>query len=179
MPIRIATVGRQKSVATLAKALFETKGSPEAQARAEEALLRANPGISSEGAIKPGVRVVVPSGPEHAPKALANDIDGDAEPLVAVARANAEALEKLAAGPVARLIEVTKKDAGDVKGVVGRLSAFRPEIKELGAQIIKDAAAEAGRMSQGADAVRAAIKELANDLPKDALPNFGSGRLDG
>jgi hypothetical protein len=179
MPIRIATIGRQKSVATLAKALFETNGSPEALARAEEALVRANPGIAAEGAIKPGMRIFVPSGSAFGPKAQADDGDGDAEPLVAVARANAAALDKLVAGSVARLIEETKKGAGEVKEVIGRLSASRPEFKELGAQIVKDAEAEAERMSQGADAVRAAIKQLTKDLPRDGLPKTGSGRLDG
>jgi hypothetical protein len=170
MAVRIATIGRQKSVATLAKALFDTKGSPEAQAQAEEVLLRANPGIAVAGAIKPGMRIVVPTGPALAAKPSADEIDADAEPLVSVARAQAEALEKHIDGPIARLIAETKKGAGDVKEIVGRLAANRAEFKELGAEIIKNAAEEAARMSKGSDAVRAAIKALGKDLPKETGP---------
>lgn len=175
MAVRIATIGRQKSVATLAKALFDTKGSPEAQARAEEALLRANPGIAVAGAIKPGTRIVVPTDPNLSSKPADDDIDADTEPLVAVARANAEALEKHIAGPVTRLIAETKKGAGEIKEIVGRLAANRPEFKELGADITKNASGEAGRMTLNADAVRTALKALAKDLPADALS--GPGRL--
>jgi hypothetical protein len=173
MAVRIATIGRQKSVATLAKALFDTKGSPEAQARAEEVLLRANPGIAIEGAIKSGVRIVVPADTKLSTKPSADDIDADAEPLVAVARAQAEALDKFIAGPVSRLIEETKKGAGDVKEIVGRLAANRPEFKDLGAEIIKNAAGEAERMNKGSDAVRAAIKALGKDLPSDGPTGLG------
>lgn len=175
MPIRIATAGRQKSVATLAKALFETKGSPEVQARAEEALLRANPGIAVEGSIRPGARIIVPSEADLPPKPSAADTDGDADPLVAIARGNAKALNTLVSGPVAKLIEETKKGAGEVKEVVGRIAAARPEIKALVAQIQKDAAAEADRMASGAEAVRAALRQLEKDLPKNEAPDFDFG----
>lgn len=169
MAIAIATAGRHKSVATLAKALFDTKDSPELQARAEAALLKANPGLAAEGGIRPGMRIVMPSRRDLVAKELSGESDDIAEPLLAMAARNAELLRKHVTGPVAAAIEDTKKNAAEVKDVVGRLAASRPEIKSLAAQIQKDAAAEADRIAKGAEAVLSALKQLAKDLPKGSL----------
>lgn len=169
MAITFATAGRHKSVATLAKALFDTGDSPELQARAEEALLKANPGLAVEGGIKPGMPIVMPSGRDLTPKEAVTKNEDFADPLFATAARNAGLLGKLVAGPVAAAIEEAKKGAAEVKEVAGRLAASRPEIKPLAAQIQKDAAAEADRMTKGAEAVLSALKQLAKDLPKRSL----------
>lgn len=60
MPFKIGTVERQRTLKTLARNLYELDDTPELQARAEAALLKANPGLGLEGGLKRGTPVVVP-----------------------------------------------------------------------------------------------------------------------
>jgi hypothetical protein len=63
MPTRIATLGRERTVATLARRLYTIEGEDKAelQRRAEAALLRANPRLASGEGFRSGGRVVVPA----------------------------------------------------------------------------------------------------------------------
>ncbi|WP_299706810.1 hypothetical protein [uncultured Tateyamaria sp.] len=63
MPTRIATLGRERRIATLARRVFDIEGRPrgEAQRRAEMALLRANPQLATEAGFRPGASIVVPT----------------------------------------------------------------------------------------------------------------------
>ncbi|MEO0914970.1 MAG: hypothetical protein AAFY59_18635, partial [Pseudomonadota bacterium] len=63
MPTRIATLGRERRIATLARRVFEIEGPPrgEEQRRAEAALLRANPQLATAEGFRPGAAVVVPA----------------------------------------------------------------------------------------------------------------------
>jgi hypothetical protein len=65
MPTTIATLGRERTVATLARRLYqiEGRGSAALQHRAEAALLAANPRLSSAEGFRSGERVVVPAVP--------------------------------------------------------------------------------------------------------------------
>lgn len=61
MPSAIARLGRERSVATLAGRVFNLEGaSSETRARAEAALLRANPRLSRAAGFRNGASVVVP-----------------------------------------------------------------------------------------------------------------------
>lgn len=63
MATAIARLEREKSLSTLAKRLYVIEGESAAadQKRAERALLRANPGLSSRRAFRAGRTIVVPS----------------------------------------------------------------------------------------------------------------------
>lgn len=63
MPTRIATLGRERRIATLARRVFEIEGPTggEEQVRAEAALLRANPQLATAEGFRPGLVVVVPA----------------------------------------------------------------------------------------------------------------------
>lgn len=63
MPTNIATLGRERTIATLARRLYkiEGRGSAELQRRAEAALLAANPRLSSAEGFRAGSHVVVPT----------------------------------------------------------------------------------------------------------------------
>lgn len=62
MAVSIATLGRERSIATLAKRVYklDDDSSPEVVARAQSALVAANPGLSVSGGFKTGDRVIVP-----------------------------------------------------------------------------------------------------------------------
>ncbi|WP_353474584.1 hypothetical protein PVT71_21800 [Salipiger sp. H15] len=61
MPNAIATLGRERTVATLARRLYALDASDGAtQARAERALLRANPRLRSAAGFRSGADIVVP-----------------------------------------------------------------------------------------------------------------------
>lgn len=63
MPTRIANLGRERTVATLARRLYhiEGEGKAELQRRAEAALLAANPRLASAEGFRSGGKVVVPA----------------------------------------------------------------------------------------------------------------------
>lgn len=62
MPLMIAEVNRERTVAGLVRNLFDIRGegSAELRRRAEEALVRANPRLIQPNAVRRGVAVVVP-----------------------------------------------------------------------------------------------------------------------
>jgi len=62
MPARIATLGRERTVAALARRLYTIDGRTKAekQRRAEAALIRANPRLAGADGFRSGGRIVVP-----------------------------------------------------------------------------------------------------------------------
>jgi hypothetical protein len=82
MPFKLATIGRQRSLATLARGLYALKDSPGMQERAEAALLRANPVLAGEAPPPAGTVLVVPEIPGLAAEAArAATPPPDAQPL--------------------------------------------------------------------------------------------------
>ena len=65
MPTIIATLGRERSIATLARRLYRIEGSSrsELQRRAESALIAANPRLSVAAGFRSGASIVVPAVP--------------------------------------------------------------------------------------------------------------------
>lgn len=63
MPTTIATLGRERTVATLARRLYqlEGRGNAELQRSAEAALIAANPRLSSAEGFRNGAQIVVPA----------------------------------------------------------------------------------------------------------------------
>jgi hypothetical protein len=95
MPTRIATLGRERTVATLARRLYqiEGEGKAELQRRAEAALLAANPRLATAEGFRSGGRVVVPAvaGLTLSKEAAAADASGAG--LVSEASLRLQALE--------------------------------------------------------------------------------------
>jgi hypothetical protein len=84
MPLRITTVGREKTVGGLVKSLLGAKSSKELQERATEALLRANPALAEEGGVRAGMPVIVPDlgrSDDDTPAAAAEDAPPHGTPL--------------------------------------------------------------------------------------------------
>ena len=63
MPIKFATVNRERTLAGLARSIFGIKNEPELQRRAEAALIKANPHLANAGRLQAGSTVVVPDVP--------------------------------------------------------------------------------------------------------------------
>ena len=61
MPTRIATLGRERTLATLARRIYGLSGGDPALPRAEAALLRANPRLADRGGFRSGAAIVVPN----------------------------------------------------------------------------------------------------------------------
>lgn len=149
MPIRITTIGRQRTVAGLAKALFDTKGSAALQERAEAALLRANPQLAQEGGIKAGLSIIVPAVRDLIPKGE----DTPAAPSPPPPGATA--------APAARAGEPPPDSA------IGLAASRVRALADLGGQSLEAALADA----------KLAVKELKSEETATALraahPDFG------
>lgn len=83
MPFKLATIGRQRSLATLARNLYALKDAPGMQAQAEAALLRANPILAGEALPPAGAVLVVPEIPglAAAEGTRAAEAQADTQPL--------------------------------------------------------------------------------------------------
>lgn len=95
MPIAIAKLGRERTLATLARRVYriEGEGSAERQRRAEAALLAANPRLATAAGFRHGAAVVVPpvAGLEHTAD-VAAAATGD-RPLTGATALRLQALE--------------------------------------------------------------------------------------
>jgi phage tail protein X len=131
MPIRITKIGRQRTVAGLAKALFDTKGSAALQERAEEALLRANPRLAEEGGIKPGSSVIVPEVRDLGAKEAAADGKDESEAAIGLARGRAQALADLGGRSLEAALGGAKRAARELKSeaTATALLAVRPDFR--------------------------------------------------
>ncbi|WP_380874655.1 hypothetical protein ACFB49_00430 [Sphingomonas sp. DBB INV C78] len=170
MPIRIATIGRQRTVTGIAKAVFDVKG-PEALARAEAALIRANPQLADEGGIRPGGRIIVPpvrelrpAAPEAAETA---DAKADDQPILVLARERAQAMEKLAGEPLEQVIASAKEGLKQLRSqqTVDAILKQRPDLRENLEEIQKGAQEETERLAKDAGLLRETIGRALADLP--------------
>src|SRR4051794_3437959 len=122
MKISIATLGRERSIATLTKRVyrFDDKTPPELVERAQAALLAANPGLSAAGGFRNGLSVLVPEiaglAPEEATRSPG--ADAGAGQLAAAFQDMLEALRRDCTTAVAeakREAELTLEDLGSGK----------------------------------------------------------------
>lgn len=167
MPVSQSNIGRQQTVAGLVKTLFDVKGEPELQKRAEEALLRANPGLV-EGELKPGTPIIVPDLRDPHTVRPGRETVLPAEAVRAV-NAGAAALVDLAG---ARL-DAALKEAVDsakmlkTKAAADAIATDRPDLKGKLTAIAAEAEQEAKRATANVAKLRAAIARF-----KGAIPNF-------
>ena len=181
MPIRIATVGRQRSVAGLAKALFDTRGSAALQERAEAALLRANPQLATEGGLKSGATVIVPpvrdlsprevpeaapSPPPAVPAAPAGARPQSREPAIALARERAAALAELGGRAIEEALGAAKRSARDLKSeeVAAALLQVRPDMRDRLEAVRGEADKEVKRIAEAGKQLRKVTARAIEDL---------------
>lgn len=149
MPLKLATIGRQRSLSGLAKSLFALDASPELRERAEAALVKANPHLAEAGGLVAGATVVVPDVAgltvtgevRKTPLGASSLPDRSAERLVALATAS----ERL----IAAIEEVAKADLTTLKkrDFVAAFESTHPELKADLPKITEGVSAEAERAS--------------------------------
>ena len=163
MAIDLTTIGRHKTIAGLAKAVFELKGGPELQARAEEVLLRANPALATEGGLRPGAPIIVP--PIGLPGA-GRESKLPAESIALVRRAAAALAEQAGAPLDAALKEATERAKSlSAKPTIEAIVAARPDLKEQLPAIAAAAQEEAKSAAEAAANLRDAIGRIEGSIP--------------
>lgn len=165
MPIRLATIGRQRTIAGIAKAVFDVS-SGAALEQAQAALIRANPHLADESAIRPGERIIVPAIPALRPHPAAAAGDALPEPLLDLARERFAALEKMAGDPLEKIVAAAKEAAQETrsKDRIDAILKSRPDLREQIGAIQQGAEAELERVIAATGALRDAVERLKADL---------------
>lgn len=165
MPITLATVKRQRTVAGLAKSIFGLKNEPELQARAEAALIRANPHLSGEGRLTAGATIVVPEVPGLR-------VSGDAEiappPLSLIDEIDSERLARLSK-ITERLPEIAAQDGDAARAelrnreFIAALGRSHPELRQRLPQITDAVSTDAELMVSRAKQLHDAVQKVQAD----------------
>ena len=155
MPVRHAVVGRHRTIGGLAKALFETGSDPDLQKRAEEALLRANPGLAAEGALVQGRPIVVPELGGARPKAP--DLPPREEPGPAAPPAAETLVGRIeaAAKEAAERVKMLKRES-----TLQAIAKAHPELREKLPEIVAAVERNAARAKQAAKNLREAAARV-------------------
>jgi gas vesicle protein len=170
MPIRTTTVDRQRTLAGLAKATFDTGNRPEAVEKAVEALLRANPQLTRDSALKSGMTLFVPRIRDMPPAAGKTRAHDD---IVALLSQRAKAFEQFAGKPLDQAIAAAEERVKDTlspdtaKAIVGA----RPDLKDKIKVMQEGAKKEAERVKTSTERIRTTIAEVVRDIEK---PTRGS-----
>lgn len=165
MPVSLSTIGRQRTIAGLAKAVFGVKDDPELQKRGEEALLRANPGLAGEGGLKAGTPIIVPDLRDRRTISPSGETAPPAEPI-----GTAGAAAEIADLAGARL-DAALKEAGvnakllKTKAVADAIAAARPDLKDKLPAIAAEVDQEVKRAEEAAAKLRAAIGRTEGLIP--------------
>lgn len=135
MPFKLATIGRQRSLATLARSLYALKDSPAMQERAEAALLRANPILAGNEPPPAGAVLVVPEIPglAAAEATRAATPEADTQPLEEFGAALEALLPRLEAELAEELRVLQSPEFARV------LSSRRPDLDNVLPEIIRAA----------------------------------------
>ena len=171
MPTRIATLGRERTVATLARRLYglDQQSDATAQARAEAALLRANPRLASRTGFESGARVVVPAVPGLTLAADVQTSRADGEGLADETALNLAALQSRitdglrAAADTRARIEGTLSDRNFVARARRALPESAEKIAETRTRLAReatDAAAFEARTTKAIEETRTALERL-------------------
>lgn len=166
MPIRTTTVDRQRTLAGLAKDVFDTGNRPEAVERAADALLRANPQLAGNAALKSGMTLFVPriKGMKLAAgKTRARDddlVDFVLERARSFAQFAGKPLDQVIAAAEGRVKETQSPETE--KAIVGA----RPDLKDQIKVMQEGAQREAERIKVSVERVRVTIAAIVRDLEK-------------
>lgn len=179
MPIRITKIGRQRTIAGLAKALFDTKGSAALQERAEAALLRANPQLAQEGGIKAGLSIIVPkvrelsanedaapATPSPPPSSAAAGVEAEVESSIGLARSRVQALADLGGRSLAAALDSAKRAAKELKSeeTATALLAAHPDFGERLEAVRGEADKEVKRITESGKQLRDITAQVLADL---------------
>lgn len=166
MPVSLSSIGRQRTIAGLAKAVFGVKGDPELQKRGEEALLRANPGLAGEGGLKAGTPIIVPDLRDPRTISPSGETAPPAEPTGTAGAAAAEIADLASAR-----LDTALKEAGvnakllKTKAVADAIAAARPDLKDKLPAIAAEAEQEVKRAEEAAAKLRAALGRMEGLIP--------------
>jgi HPt (histidine-containing phosphotransfer) domain-containing protein len=168
MALSIVKIGRQKTLASLAKAAFKLETNDAGlQAKAEAALVEANPHLANEAGIKAGTEIIVPKVPGLGaidPSRLANKADASLHRLAA---GRAKSLSVAAVAAFADAIETARRNLKELESKeIDHLLQVRPDlIKQMGA-LSKAAEADIEALRVRSQATEKSIKQASDDLAK-------------
>jgi len=168
MPIRTTTVDRQRTLAGLAKAVFDTGNRPELIEKAVEALRHANPQLGEDAALKSGMTLFVPriEGMKlGAAKAQAGD-----EALAELALERANSFAQLAGKPLDAAIAAAQERAKDTLSpeTLKAILQARPDVEKQIKAMQEGTAREAERIQAAVTNFRVTIKTIVKDLQNRA-----------
>ncbi len=177
MALSVIKIGRQKSLATLAKAAFKLDDADAAQrAQAEAALVAANPQLAHEAGFKSGVEIVVPPvrGLDSAGSSRAADKSGVS--VQELAHERTETLSKAADAALSGEIKSAKADLKELDGEgVKKLLGSRPDLSKQIDTIRKAAQADIKSLELTRKMVGPVFERLLSDLA-GGLGKTGIGR---
>ena len=168
MPLKLATVGRHRTISALAKALYSLRDDTELQARAEAALLKANPHLADR--LAAGATVVVPDVAGLSTTEAASSLPVHPGPFDDIERDSVARLAKVAE----RLVGVAAED-GKAQRVrlkdpefVAALARIHPELGQKLPEITEAVAADAKRLQLRARQLQEAVQLVQADLERQA-----------
>jgi hypothetical protein len=160
MPVKLSNIGRQKSVAAIARAVFGGLGKADLE-QAEEALRRANPCLGKEDGLTPGAPIIVPEllGLEGAAPREGFSLPDEALRLVAAA---AGAFTSQAGAPLDAILKDSADQAKLLKkaDIVEAVAARRPDLRARLPQLAAEAEEEVKKAKEAAVKLRAAIAQI-------------------
>lgn len=166
MPVKLSNIGRQKSVAALARAVFGELGKADLP-QAEEALVRANPDLLKEDGLRPGTPIIVPElpGPREAGPREGFQLPPEALRLVAAA---AGAFASQAGAPLDAMLKESADQAKLLKkaDVADAIAARRPDLRAQLPQAAAQAEEEVKKTKEAVVKLRAAIAQIEKLLPR-------------
>ena len=164
MPIRTTTVNRHRTLAGLAKAVFDTGNHPETIEKTVEALRRANPQLAENAALQSGMTLFVPKVEGVGPGVTRVQTGHEALADLAVERA--KSLAQLAGRPLDAVMAAARERAEDTRSpaTVRTILRARPDMEEHIATMQAGAAREAERIQAAVEKFRATMETLIEDL---------------
>jgi cysteinyl-tRNA synthetase len=164
MPVRFTTIGRQRTLSGIAKAVYDVGSRADALEQAVEALRRANPQLGDDASITPGMNIAVPAlGSIKQSEAAAVP---EPEALQALAAQRARALASLAARATQTSLEEAKKWQEDSRSpeTVSAIIKARPDLRDKLDALQADAVKRTERIAQSGDTLDSALKSLIDSL---------------
>ena len=172
MTIGTASIGRQRTLAGLAKTLFDLRGSAVTQGEAEAALLRANPHLGESGGFARGDTVIVPELAGAAPLAGTTLAAGDGgEPFGRIAAQFGE-LAAFATKALDAGLDAAKQSAATLqdRSFVAAAGKGRPDLLARLPEIQKAAKDDVEALAAQGALLRAALAQATADLKAVTTP---------
>lgn len=165
MPIKLATVNRERTTAGLARSIFGIRNEPELQRRAEAALIKANPHLAGDSRLQAGSTVVVPdvpglstmNGVHRLPILPTSTHDSQGRRLSRLAKATERLVDIIAQDGEVQRAELKKRD------FTAALARAHPDLREQMPQIAEAASSHAERLVLRARQLHDAVTRVQAD----------------